>query len=539
MRRTLASAGLALSVATSSFSSDQYYSVTCDSSTRSCELKEGIIKDESHAYGIFKDEVDVDGWGKLWVHGDESDDGWYEGGFLEGALTAKRIYQHYRSWYNYQFGTGTPTNSTIEFLLDQFKYSEELVRQNSGDEYYSRLGNVLAQFQGVLDGVNYAADVGESLTFTDLLLLEAAGDLYDIIPATNPSNFKLSVGSMSAAEFYDEWHRAVSCSALVKMTDDLSEVFAGHTTWTNYQNMLRIYKNYDLGGGNYQSSHSSKPGVVYSKDDFYVLPRADQRLVVMETTNGVINKDLYELVTPESLLTWQRVPMANSLANNGKDWTTVMSRHNSGTYANQWIVVDMKKFSPGKGVTDTDFLWIVEQAPGISAAADVTETFKKGNFWPSFNIPFQKSVYVITGFQSAYETYGDQYSYEKCPRSQIFSRDHASIQSIDAMKRELRLNQFQTDPISKGDPTYAISSRKDLKPTASSSMYEATGGVDSKVISYSGMIAGITYAQSGPTHDDQTPFQWSGSLWENSTVHWGQPDKFNFDFVDIKFFQQF
>ena len=66
--------------------------------------------------------------------------------------------------------------------------------------------------------------------------------------------------------------------------------------------MLRIYKNYNLGGGMYQSSHSSKPGVIFSKDDFYVLPRNEQRLIVMETTNGVLNKDLLALVSEEQYI---------------------------------------------------------------------------------------------------------------------------------------------------------------------------------------------------------------------------------------------
>lgn len=115
-----------------------------------------------------------------------------------------------------------------------------------------------------------------------------------------------------------------------------------------------------------------KSGVIYSKDDFYALPR--HQLVVLETTNGVMNNDLYTLVTPESLLTWQRLPVVNTLASSGREWTDLMARHNSGTYANQWMVVDMKHFQPGRGITTRkDFLWIIEVAPGIAIANDVTE----------------------------------------------------------------------------------------------------------------------------------------------------------------------
>jgi hypothetical protein len=41
-------------------------------------------------------------------------------------------------------------------------------------------------------------------------------------------------------------------------------------------------------------------------------------MIVMETTNGVLNSKLYDLVIPQSLLTWQRVFVANRLATNGQ-----------------------------------------------------------------------------------------------------------------------------------------------------------------------------------------------------------------------------
>jgi hypothetical protein len=84
------------------------------------------------------------------------------------------------------------------------------------------------------------------------------------------------------------------------------------------------------------------------------------------------------------------------------------------------MVVDMKRFTPGVGPEKTDFLWIIEVAPGIAAASDVTEVFAlRGNVWPSYNVPYTKSVYIATGFQKAYETYGDQYSYENCTRYRL------------------------------------------------------------------------------------------------------------------------
>lgn len=514
------------------------YSVRCKAENQ-CELVEGRVSNaDSHAYGTYADEVDKDGWGKIWVHGDATVAGWYQSGFLEGALTSLRVYQHYTSWYSYQFGSSPLTPETSDFIMEQYNYANQLAQTKSNDPYYQTLNKLLAQFRGILDGVNYAAKSNdEKLTLLDLLLLEAAGDLYDIIPAVNPAQFQLHIGKLSAQDFFDRWHNQISCSALIKMKDDKSDIFAGHTSWTSYQNMLRIYKNYDMDGGLYQTSHSSKPGVIYSKDDFYVLPR--NKLVVMETTNGVMNKELYHLVTTKSLLTWQRLPVVNALASTGQEWVDLVARYNSGTYANQWMVADMKLFTPGVGIANENFLWIIELAPGVAVKNDVTKVMlNQGGYWPSYNVPYDKSVYVITGFQEAYETYGDSYSYSNCTRAQIFARDQGSVQDFSKAQSILRYNDYLNDPLSAGNPTAAISARYDLR----SDSPRTYGGVDSKVTSYNRVMKhtaaneGYASAESGPTHNNLKPFVWSTSGFDGQ-VHLGQPDVFNFDFVEMNYYQ--
>jgi len=132
-----------------------------------------------------------------------------------------------------------------------------------------------------------------------------------------------------------EFHKRVSCSALVTYTPEA--VRAGHVTWTSYNNMLRIYKRVtwsEQGVPVHRVAFSSRPGYMYSKDDFYTLPL--QRMVVMETTNGIFNNSLYDQVVPRALMAWQRVPVSNFLARDGAHWAELMTLHNSGTYNNQW-----------------------------------------------------------------------------------------------------------------------------------------------------------------------------------------------------------
>ena len=93
-------------------------------------------------------------------------------------------------------------------------------------------------------------------------------------------------------------------------------------------------------------SFSGYPGVIYSGDDFTI---STSGLAIIETTIGNSNKDLWKFVKPHGqILEGFRSLIANRLAKNGKHWSKIFARRNSGTYNNQWMVVDFKKFKPGK-----------------------------------------------------------------------------------------------------------------------------------------------------------------------------------------------
>merc|ERR1711915_1130081 len=92
-------------------------------------------------------------------------------------------------------------------------------------------------------------------------------------------------------------------------------------------------------------SFSSYPGVIYSGDDFTI---TSSGLTILETTIGNSNPDLWKFVRPHgSVLEGIRAVVATRLATGGKTWTSIFSKHNSGTYNNQWMVVDNKLFTPG------------------------------------------------------------------------------------------------------------------------------------------------------------------------------------------------
>ena len=76
-----------------------------------------------------------------------------------------------------------------------------------------------------------------------------------------------------------------------------------------------------------------------------------------------------------------RSTVANRLATDGKSWTNIFSIHNSGTYNNQWMVVDYNKFTPGDKELKPNLLWVLEQIPGYIQTKDLTQVKELSLFY--------------------------------------------------------------------------------------------------------------------------------------------------------------
>lgn len=142
--------------------------------------------------------------------------------------------------------------------------------------------------------------------------------------------------------------KRLRCSALIKQTKD--DLFFSHDTWDTYSAAApRIWKTHKTNvkkDGSMQihaTSFSGSPGWLASIDDFYITAVKGKKasLVVIETTNEIPNKELYDLLSPETVFSWQRTIVSNRLASNGEEWATLFSLYQSGTYNNQWMVVDL------------------------------------------------------------------------------------------------------------------------------------------------------------------------------------------------------
>ena len=349
-----------------------------------------------------------------------------------------------------------------------------------------------------------------------------------------------------------------SCSALIKIIDGNKDLYVSHDTWNSYQSMLRVLKKYSLGlhhtdklNHNYrlipgqQIAFSGYPGVIYSGDDFNVI--SPSGLAVLETTIGNSNKDLWKYIKPKGqILEGIRSTVANRLANSGKHWTDIFSRYNSGTYNNQWMVVDYKKFKPGMQLKKKKgLLWILEQLPGHIHKEDKTDVLASQRYWPSYNTPYFKDIFHLSGGNDNVRKYGSWFSYDKTPRALIFKRDQRNVKDIKSMMNLMRYNDYQNDPLSRCNctPPYsaenAISARCDLNPKNGSYPFSALGhrshgGTDMKLTNYR-MFKELEFiALSSPTYDNLPPFQWSKADFSDDTPHYGHPDLWNFKPVQHK-----
>jgi hypothetical protein len=303
--------------------------------------------------------------------------------------------------------------------------------------------------------------------------------------------------------------------------------------------MNRVFKEYKFSTNN--SSENSKVvtfssyfGSLSSIDDFYIL---DTDLYVTETTNPVLDMNLFDIVTPKSLLTWLRTIIANRLSDNGKEWTKIFAQNNSGTYNNQFQILDMKLVDTEKKEILPNAFWIIEQIPGFTESKDMTDILRYG-YWPSYNAAYFSNIRALSGYDEQLEKHPDlkdRLDYSGCVRANIFRRDQGKIQDLNAYKKLIRYNDFENDPLSKNDAGYAIACRRDLD--RDDKYKTCMGATDAKMASINdvkGKKNKVIRIINGPTNDQQPSFNWKNSkcVEKGNFVFNGLPEKFEFTWID-------
>lgn len=279
-------------------------------------------------------------------------------------------------------------------------------------------------------------------------------------------------------------------------------------------------------------SFSSSPGFLSSKDDFLF---TNQGLLIMETTNSILNTTIYSELSSSTVFTWIRSMVVSRLAKTPEDWAHLFEKENSGTYNNQWMILDLALFgrhvqaNPSSTSLPAGLLYIVEQIPGYTQTADVTSVLESQTYWPSYNIPYFPEVFERSGYPSFVDKKGSEYTYGNCSRAKIFNREQQKVSTERDFERVLQYNDYVHDEFSAGDPARSISSRYDLRGEGRA---VAFGGIDSKVFSYERWhLNKPARGICGPTHQGLPPFSFLPKF--DSKPHLGLPDVFNFPWIEL------
>lgn len=491
------------------------------------------------ASGLYTDTLFELGWDQIQLDSGSdyySDlDRMYALGYLESYFLHDRIYDF---WTNYKHNDVDKAPEGVrEWFEDQRAYVK-IMTETSEDPFWKRMAYVQAQTQGYIDGYQRYHSKGKEIDPLDMYILQSWGDLGDVAAAFNDA--KSLEGARVLSETTPESTAPFvagpgtldegSCTGLIRLLPN-GEITVAHNTWRLYEGFIRVFKRITY-PNKLTVTMSSTPGLIHSKDDFYV--QENGNLIAMETTNAMHDKKISATIAtdPEArhvALSWQQVTSAVIFSTTSEEFVhTMADKYNSGTYNNQWMVVDVAKHRAGEreGVA-----MIAELSVGYTHLGDVSSVLYKKGYWKSYNIPYFPDVFEQMGYNDS----DPQSSYHQASRSLISDRDAPKLSNVADVMLFSRYNEYLTDPLSHECSRLTIASRYDLSDEAkcgAGAGPRAFGAIDAKIVNSGDMKT--VHAVSGPTNDPDNGipvFQWSTSVVDDQIMHVGMPDRYDFPWV--------
>ena len=208
----------------------------------------------------------------------------YAAGMAEGYITAHRVYDLYRNAHAMR--DQSVVGTVIKFFGDQISEIRSTVDStDSTDAYWDEMKNVLSQFDGLVAGYNLAMENESSkkLSAAELWMLNCDGDVGDYEAIARLHRLDSDDSLLESGESEDEVEHATArhairkkrsqlihskealelvqkndedlwtmllaqskCTAMIKLLRDdqghVKDVIFAHNAWTDYAEMVRIYK---------------------------------------------------------------------------------------------------------------------------------------------------------------------------------------------------------------------------------------------------------------------------------------------------------
>ena len=487
----------------------KYFTINSDLEIKEIDEELALLSrlhEDSVANVQLNDTHYTTGWAYVTVQTDGSYPDWLQGyaaGYLEGYLTYDLIWatKNNKQIALLEMGLVTMPKKASEFIQNQTNWINETIYSNPDDNYWNLVNATMSQLYGMYDGyvkaVNENNKTNWTLTFDEFYLITYAVDLPDVVSKYSLVDIHLP-----------------RCSFLLKIIDD--SLYVGQTTWTDFTDMVRTYRVYNF---NFQNplvnakkiSFSSQPGAISSQDDFYII---DGSRVVAETTIVAYNPLVYEYLHYDSIPYWVRVTLANLAFTDQSSWADMYFKHRSGTYNDQWLVVDFNSYNASKGDFShaKDIIWMIEEFYTLTSAIDVTqELLVPQGYVASYNAPYNKTLWELSKNLD---------HYDNNPRAKLFAKYAPEIKNLEDFQNVMRKNNHSDTDLY----CLAIAPRCDLQSVTDIPF----GAIDCKITNDNMVTQHQAWIQSGPTtYGDLPPFNWTDWPRFDKKLA-GMPEIFNF-----------
>lgn len=455
-----------------------------------CSIKNNNINilqedfDGSIVSGYWNDSLNDTGWYTLKIISNNNEDNSINvmrcAGALEGYLSYERIYNHFmliKDINGWNRSSDYPENIK-NFMESNMQFIKESTEAYVDSSYWNKVSLIYEQFKGLVEGYDLKNELSgfkQNMSKLDHWILQSEGDLMDVVEKYPDLTKAKKVKTLPGDH----------CTGMIRILPDYSDLYFSHDAWSDFRELHGELKEYNLNISEFEAKRitmSTRVGKISSYDDLYV---NDKGLMIMETTLSNFNEDLFEYVKPNSIFTWIRAVLSTWCATSGKDWVDYFSKSNSGTYNNEYLIVDTNKFEFFEKPTN-DLLWIIEQMPGIFMSADITDILVNQSYFASFNTPYFTNLFNLAQYPEKIASWGidgSYWDYQNASRRLIAKRELPFIYSFDDFKKFMRYNNYARDPYSAGDPGQMILSRYDLRDGSNPHFVRHMfGGLDSKVL---------------------------------------------------------
>ena len=451
------------------------------------------------AYALWDDAIEKTGWATMHISTNKnssSENQMYCTGFIDAYLASERIYQMVEMYRAENDATEAWPAGWEDWIQQNMDYIDGKIA-NPTDNYWKVMKLIIAQFDGMVDALNQTRKDGQKpITRRDFWIFQSGGDFDDL------ATYLAGGVETKPAELKQH------CTGMFKFAKDYSDIYFSQNTWSDYRDLMAYLKSYNFSIPEFKAhtlSFSTRMGHINSDDDYW---QADTGLFILETTMHTWNTSLYDVLTPKSVLTWMRVYYATLVSDSGKEWTDNFIIENSGTYNNEYIVLDGKKFEAGKQpAANSGLLWMIEQYPGIYRAEDITDRFVEKTYWPSVNTPYFEDLYHLAGYP-----YKDLpvWTYYQQPRYLVMDKHHTDIVDYASFQSFMRMDDYNnpSEP-NFGEPSQGTESRYDLRPLNGTinGNRSCFGGLDSKTSSITRLMKDLSFdAINSPVYESSTNF---------------------------------